>query len=133
MSKNILMTPPKFFGIEYEINSWMHEENQVDYAEASRQWQKLYDIYAQRLGWHVELAEPVKHLPDLVFATDCCLMIDGKILLSNFRYPERQPESAHFEAWFREHGFVSIHQAKNRFEGGGDNLICGDKILAGHG
>lgn len=127
------MCPPTFFGIEYEINAWMHEDNQVDHTEAAKQWQKLYEIYTQQLGWHVELAEPVKHLPDMVFATDCCLMLDGKILLSNFRYPERQPESAEFEKWFRAHGFTNIKKAKNLFEGGGDNLMYGDKILAGHG
>lgn len=127
------MCPPTFFGIEYEINAWMHEENQVDHEEATKQWDALYAIYTERLGWNVALTEPVKHLPDLVFATDCCLMLDGKILLSNFRYPERQPESAHYEQWFRAHGFTNIKKAHNLFEGGGDNLVCGDKILAGHG
>lgn len=133
MSKSILMCPPNFFGIEYEINSWMHEENQVAFEEAREQWQKVYDIYTQKLGWRIELAEPVRHLPDMVFATDCCIMLDGKILLSNFRYPERKPESAQFEKWFRSHGYDKIQQSKNLFEGGGDNLICGDKILAGYG
>lgn len=131
--KRILMTPADFFGIEYEINAWMHEDQQVDHAAAVRQWQAVYDIYTKQLGWQVELAEPVKHLPDLVFATDCCLMLEGKILLSNFRYPERQPESAQFRTWFEAHGFTNIQQAKHRFEGGGDNLVCGDKILAGYG
>ncbi|HLZ14591.1 MAG TPA: arginine deiminase-related protein, partial [Candidatus Saccharimonadales bacterium] len=126
--KHILMTPADYFGIKYEINAWMHEENQVDNAIARDQWQKLYDIYTKRLGWQVELAEPVEHLPDVVFATDCCLMLDGKILLSSFRHPERQPESAHYEAWFRAHGYTELRQAKHYFEGGGDNLLCGDTI-----
>jgi arginine dihydrolase len=133
MAKKILMTPADFFGIEYEINAWMHEENQVDRSLAQKQWQNVYDIYTQQLGWQVELAAPVEHLPDMVFATDCCLMLDGKILLSNFRYPERQRESACFEKWFRAHGYTDIRQATHHFEGGGDNLVCGDKILAGYG
>jgi N-dimethylarginine dimethylaminohydrolase len=127
------MCPADFFGIEYEINAWMHEDNQVDHTVAQEQWQKVYDIYTKQLGWNVQLADPVKHLPDMVFATDCCLMINGKILLSNFRFPERQPESEHFKEWFLAHGYDQIHQAKHKFEGGGDNLVCGDKILAGHG
>ena len=69
----------------------------------------------------------------MVFATDCCVMIDGKALLSSFRYPERQPETKYFEQWFRAHGFNNFRQAKNFFEGGGDNLVFGNKILAGHG
>ncbi len=133
MTKRILMTPADYFGIEYEINAWMHEENQVDNAVARDQWQKVYDIYTNQLGWEVALAKPVPHLPDMVFATDCCLMLDGKILLSNFRHPERQPETAHFEEWFTANGYTGMHQAKHRFEGGGDNLVCGDKILAGYG
>ncbi|HKU19133.1 MAG TPA: arginine deiminase family protein [Candidatus Saccharimonadales bacterium] len=133
MTKKILMTPADFFGIEYEINAWMHAENQVDRTAAQQQWRNVHDIYTKQLGWQVELATPVEHLPDMVFATDCCLMLDGKILLSNFRYPERQPETARFEEWFRAHGYTQMQQAKHRFEGGGDNLVCGDKILAGHG
>lgn len=127
------MVPADFFGIEYEINAWMHQENRMDHATAVQQWQAVYDIYTKQLGWQVELAPPVKHLPDMVFSTDCCLMIGGKILLSNFRYPERQPETAHFEKWLRAHGFTEMKQAAHRFEGGGDNLVCGDKILAGYG
>jgi N-dimethylarginine dimethylaminohydrolase len=133
MLKKILMTPADFFGIEYEINAWMHEDNQVDHAVAQDQWQKLYDIYTKQLGWEVTLAKPVKHLPDMVFSTDCCLMIGGKILLSNFRYPERQPETAEFKKWFEANSFANMKQATHRFEGGGDNLLCGNKILAGHG
>jgi len=134
MTKKILMTPADYFGIEYEINAWMHEDVQADNAIARDQWQKVYDIYTKQLGWEVVLAEPVNHLPDMVFATDCCLMIGGKILLSNFRFPERQPETAKFKEWFEANGYgTQMKQAKSRFEGGGDNLVCGDKILAGYG
>lgn len=127
------MSPADFFGIEYEINPWMHKGEPVDREIARKQWQNVYDIYTGELGWKVELCPPVEHLPDMVFATDCCLMIDGKILLSNFRYPERQPETAHFEKWFQDNGFSNLRRAKHFFEGGGDNMLCGDKILAGHG
>lgn len=133
MQKNILMCAADFFGIEYEINAWMHQEEQVDRPLAQQQWQQVYDIYTQQLGWQVQLAPPVEHLPDMVFATDCCLMIDGKILLSNFRYPERQAETARFEQWFRGNGYTNLQQATHKFEGGGDNLLCGNKILAGWG
>ena len=127
------MCPADWFGIEYDINAWMHEDQQVSRDAALQQWQNVYDIYTKQLGWEVQLATPIEHLPDMVFATDCCLMIGGKILLSNFRFPERQPETAHFENTLRDLGYTNMRQAKNRFEGGGDNLLCGDKILAGYG
>ena len=133
VSKKVLMCPPTYFDIEYEINVWMHADNQPSEETAEDQWQKLYKIYTDQLGWEVQLIDPVKGLPDMVFATDCCVMINGKALLSSFRYPERQPETAYFEKWFSQNGYTDFKQAKNFFEGGGDNLICGNKIIAGHG
>ena len=127
------MCAPTYFDIEYEINPWMHVAEQPSDLTAEQQWQKLYDIYTKQLGWNVQLIDPVNHLPDMVFATDCCLMIDGKIMLSSFRYPERQPETAQFEAWFRAHGYSTIQKSKHLFEGGGDTMLCGDKIIAGYG
>ena len=132
-NKTILMCPPKYFDIEYEINPWMHQDDQPSEDTTASQWQKLYKIYTEQLGWHVELIEPVKGLPDMVFATDCCLMIDGKTMLSSFRYPERQPETGHFEDWFLEHGYTQLKKADNLFEGGGDTMKYGDKIIAGYG
>lgn len=133
MARKILMCPPTYFDIEYEINVWMHQDNQPTELTAQQQWDKLRTIYSQELGWEVALAEPVKGLPDMVFATDCCLKIGDKILLSNFRYPERQPETEQFKKWFLANGYTNLKQADNLFEGGGDNMLCGDKIIAGHG
>ena len=127
------MCPPTYFDIEYEINVWMHQDNQPTGETARDQWDKLHDIYTNRLGWDVKLIDPVEHLPDMVFATDCCLKVGDKILLSSFRYPERQPETDHFEAWFRQAGYTNLKRADNFFEGGGDNMLCGNKIIAGHG
>ncbi|HEY5268402.1 MAG TPA: arginine deiminase family protein [Candidatus Saccharimonadales bacterium] len=133
MKKNILMCAPEYFDIEYEINPWMKLSNQPSDLTASEQWQKLYHLYVDQLEWNVQLIDPVKHLPDMVFATDCCLMIDNKIMLSKFRYPERQPESGHYKQWFIDNGFNQIHQSAHLFEGGGDTMVCGEKIIAGYG
>lgn len=127
------MCPPDFFDIEYEINAWMHQDNQVTDQTAHEQWQLLREIYADKLGWDIELIQPVKGIPDMVFATDCCLMINDKIMLSSFRFPERRPETLQFKEWFAGHGYKNLKQAQHFFEGGGDNLIYGDKIIAGYG
>ena len=74
-------------------------------AEAPRH---LYE----QLGWDVELIKPVERLPDMVFATDCCLIIGDKMFLSSFRYPERQPETEHYEKWFRDNGYTKIKKAE---------------------
>lgn len=133
MARKILMCPPDHFDIEYEINAWMHTSDQPSDETAHQQWQKLHDIYTQQLGWDVKRITPVKGLPDMVFATDCCTIIDGKVLLSNFRYPQRQPETEQFEKWFRQNGYTQLRKANSFFEGGGDTLVFGDKIIAGHG
>jgi len=111
----------------------MHADEHINRAVALAQWQQICDIYTEQLGWQVELIDPIEHLPDMVFATDCCLIRGDKILLSRFRHPERQGETEHYRAWFARHGYTNLRQTTNFFEGGGDNLFCGDKILAGHG
>jgi N-dimethylarginine dimethylaminohydrolase len=131
-NKKILMCPPTYFDIEYEINPWMHKENTVISAKATNQWQKLYDIYSQQLGWKVQLIEPVKNLPDMVFAADNCLVLDNKVLLSRFRYPQRRLETERYEQWFFQQGFTNIKRSSHFLEGG-DILIFGDKIIAGYG
>lgn len=127
------MCEPTYFDIEYEINVWMHQEVQVAESSSHEQWRQLRDIYVERLGWKVELAPPRPGLPDMVFATDCCLMLDGKALLSSFRHAERRPETAHFAEWFEQNGYRRLQHASHVFEGGGDTLVCGGKLLAGYG
>ncbi|MBI2285477.1 amidinotransferase [Candidatus Saccharibacteria bacterium] len=132
-TKTVLMCPPTYFDIEYEINPWMHTDDQPAEDTAASQWQKLYKIYTEQLGWHVELIKPIRGLPDMVFATDCSLMIDGQVMLSHFRYPERRPETEQFEKWFKDKGYTNIKRSNPFFEGGGDTMVFGDKIIAGHG
>jgi len=69
MAKKILMCSPDFFDIEYEINPWMDFDNQVDTALARKQWKELYQVYTEKLGWDVQLINPIKHLPDMVFTS----------------------------------------------------------------
>lgn len=126
------MCPPKYFDIEYEINEWMDKANPVNHGLAAEQWQKLHDIYTKGLGWDVRLITPVAGLPDMVFATDNCIALGGKIMLSRFRYPQRQPETARYEDWLREHGYGDIKQPRYLLEGG-DILFFDDKIIAGYG
>lgn len=132
MGKRILMCRPQFFDIDYEINPWMHRDNRVQPDVASAQWQSLYDIYTQRLGWQVELVEPVAGLPDLVFTANGGLVIKGKVALPCFRQPERQGETPVFEAWFRANGWTERYMPRHDFEGEGDALLWNDVLFAGH-
>ncbi len=40
----LLVCPPDFFGIEYEINPWMRRTNRVDHGRAVRQWHELMRV-----------------------------------------------------------------------------------------
>jgi len=126
------MCPPDHFDIEYEINAWMHLDNQVKPPLAKKQWQQLYDTYHHKLGWQVELINPQDGLPDMVFSTDNALVLDGKVMLSHFCYPQRRPETGKYQHWFLDKGYKQVVKPKHKLEGG-DILIFGDKIIAGYG
>ena len=132
MTKQILMCPPTHFGVEYEINPWMHRDNPVRHDEAAAQWQALHDIYTRKLGWTVRLIEPNPHQPDLVFTANGGLVIGGKVALPSFRHPERQGETALFADWFRSNGYADLEVPVHDFEGEGDALIWNDTLFAGY-
>ncbi|RUL87352.1 dimethylarginine dimethylaminohydrolase family protein [Tautonia sociabilis] len=128
----ILMCPPRFYGIEYEINPWMNRRVKSDPDKAARQWQALHDALIG-LGAAVELLEPVEGLPDLVFTANAGLVYRDLFLSSRFRYGERQGETPVFDRWFAEHGFRVEHTPDGmHFEGAGDALFCGETLFAGY-
>jgi len=83
----------------------------------------------------VRLIAPQPDLPDLVFAANAGLALDGKILLSRFRRPERRGEEFWWRAWFEDAGFKVETPPQNLcFEGAGDALVDeSGKIWLGHG
>jgi N-dimethylarginine dimethylaminohydrolase len=128
----ILMCPPDYFGIEYEINPWMNVRVGSDTERSRRQWNALYQTL-QELGALVDRMEPVPGLPDLVFTANAGVIYRNLFISSRFRFGVRQGETAHYEAWARSRGFevVSLPDGWN-FEGAGDALFCGETLLAGY-
>src|SRR5581483_7503490 len=118
-TKTVLMCPPIFFDIEYEINPWMDLKNQVNPKQAAKQWKSIYDTYTQKLGWDVELIDPIKGLPDMVFTANGGLVLDGRVILPKFLPKVRQPETPHFKTWFESAGYPHIYMPKYVFEGQG--------------
>jgi len=129
----LLMCPPDYYGIEYEINPWMKCARQTDLQRAEAQWHGLYEVLTARLGIEVAIIEPQAHLPDMVFTANGGLVYQQQFIVSNFRHPVRRPESQAHEAWFRERGY-HIHRLPEEFcfEGEGDLLRCGDLWFAGY-
>jgi N-dimethylarginine dimethylaminohydrolase len=128
------MSPPTYYGIEYEINPWMSVARGANQARAQAQWQALHDTLQLKLDVEVLLVEPQKGLPDLVFTANAGLVFDGKVVLSRFRYPERGREEPHFRDWFRRQGMsTSDLPAGTFFEGEGDARLMGDRLFGGYG
>jgi N-dimethylarginine dimethylaminohydrolase len=128
----ILMCPPEYYGIEYEINPWMNRSVGSDAAVSRRQWEGLRATLLD-LGATVELMEPVPSLPDLVFTANAGVVFGDLFLTSRFRHEVRQRETPHFNAWFAAHGFrVESLPEGVYFEGAGDALFCGETLFAGY-
>ncbi|MBI2918237.1 MAG: amidinotransferase [Chloroflexi bacterium] len=129
----LLMCPPDYFGIEYEINPWMDVRHQPDHELAAQQWQGLYRALTEKMGALVELLQPMPGLPDLVFTANAGWAQGDLFIAANFRYSVRARETPHFVAWFRERGCRIVELGRTEFfEGEGDILPCGDELFAGY-
>jgi N-dimethylarginine dimethylaminohydrolase len=128
----ILMCPPDYYGIEYEINPWMNRKVGADHARATEQWRTLRDILVD-VGATVELMDPVPGLPDLVFTANAGLVYGNRFIGSRFRYGVRQGESPFYEDFMKTRGFEVVSlPATSYFEGAGDALFCGETLFAGY-
>ncbi|MCP9440197.1 MAG: arginine deiminase-related protein [Nitrospira sp.] len=129
----LLVCPPDFFGIEYEINPWMRLNNQVNHERAILQWNSLMAVFEKDIGVVLERMTPVPGLPDLVFTANAGIVVGRTAVVSRFRHPERQREEAYFENWFRDHGYEILTLEPGLFfEGAGDLLGFPDYWFGGY-
>ncbi|MEU9498808.1 dimethylargininase [Streptomyces sp. NPDC048196] len=129
--RRYLMCEPRHFDVRYAINPWMHEGAQVDTALAARQWAALVDAYRAH-GHTVETVPPVPGLPDMVFAANSALVVNGRVFGSQFHAPQRRPEATEYETWFKAAGY-DVYRPVALCEGEGDLVPAGRYVLAGTG
>ena len=129
--RHYVMTAPTFFAVEYAINPWMDTTAAVDTHVAMNQWETLRQTYKE-LGHTVELVEPVAGLPDMVYAANGGLLLNGKAVVARFAYPQRAGESVAYAEWMARHGFDPA-ETRHVNEGQGDLLAVGSIVLAGYG
>jgi N-dimethylarginine dimethylaminohydrolase len=129
----ILMCPPDYFGIEYEINPWMHVAVEVDHERAVAQWEALHRLYGE-LGESIILTAPQSGLPDMVFTANAAVVWKRRAVLSRFHHAERAGEERHWRRALEELDFV-VHDvaAEISFEGAGDALFVGDHLFQAWG
>jgi N-dimethylarginine dimethylaminohydrolase len=129
--RRYVMTAPKFFTVEYVINPWMDTSTPVDTQLAVRQWEALRQTYLD-LGHTVELVVPVAGLPDMVYAANGGLIVNGKAVVARFAHAERAGESVAHADWMSRNGYLPT-ETRHVNEGQGDLLVVGSIILAGYG
>ena len=129
--RQYVMTRPTYFSVEYAINPWMDTTTSVDTERAVAQWEDLYDTY-RRLGHTVDLVEPVPGLPDMVYAANAGLIVNGAAIVARFKHAERDGESTAYAAWMDRRGHDPV-ATRHVNEGQGDLLVVGTMILAGTG
>src|SRR5436309_2696708 len=100
----LLLCPPDFYGIEYEINPWMSRARGAETDVAKKQWSGLRATLS-KLDCKIDLIVPQPKLPDMVFTANAGLAIGRKFIPSNFRHKERAGEAPHFARWMEERGY----------------------------
>jgi lysine-ketoglutarate reductase/saccharopine dehydrogenase-like protein (TIGR00300 family) len=130
-----LMCAPDHYDVDYVINPWMEGNiHKSSYDRAVEQWQKLYHVIKDHAI--VDLVDPAKGWPDMVFTANAGLVLGKDVVLSRFYHKERQGEEPYFKQWFEEKGF-KVHELPKDlpFEGAGDALFDreGRWLWAGYG
>jgi N-dimethylarginine dimethylaminohydrolase len=129
--RHYAMTAPTHFAVEYAINPWMDTSVPVDPRAATEQWDVLRRTYLD-LGHTVDLIDPVPGLPDMVYAANGGVLVDGAAIVARFAYPQRAGESVAYAQWMARSGYSPVH-TRHVNEGQGDILVAGRIILAGYG
>jgi N-dimethylarginine dimethylaminohydrolase len=126
------MTRPEHFVVEYAINPWMDTTVPVSTERAVAQWETLRQVYLD-LGHTVDLVPPVAGLPDMVYAANGALSLNGFAYQARFTHAERGAEADAYAAWLTSAGLGPVLPAEFVNEGEGDFLVVGRRILAGTG
>jgi N-dimethylarginine dimethylaminohydrolase len=127
----VLMCRPSHYKINYCINPWMNG-SVVNRAKAFRQWQNLVKTFTN-IGIKVNVIDQEPNLADMVFATDCGIVLENAFLASNFTYRQRQPESNLYLNWFLKNHYKIINLPKDLSFEGGDCLFFNNQLLLGTG
>src|SRR5437667_5870021 len=130
--RELLLCPPDYCGIEYEINPWMSSTHGADAVMVQKQRKQLLGRLSQ-IDCDVHLISPQPGLPDMVFTANAGLTIGRKFIPSNFRHKERAGEQPFFAKWMEQRGYEVNWLPENLyFEGEGDALFSGDALFCGY-
>ncbi|WP_428962855.1 dimethylargininase [Micromonospora fluostatini] len=133
--RTYLMCSPAHFAVEYAINPWMDPATPVDPELAVKQWDGLRETLIG-LGHEVHLLDPEPGLPDMVFAANGAVTVDGTAYGARFRHEQRSAEAAAHRSWYEARGWRFVAPVRTN-EGEGDFAYLPDAhgglLLAGYG
>ena len=137
MTKQILMTSPANFSIQYEINPWMTDNmGKTDNVKAAQQWAELRNLLIHAGQYSkvdiIVLPRTPEYCPDAVFTSNAGLVYKNTFVPSFFRHEERMAEEPFFTNWFIEHKYDVVDIKTNKFsafEGTGDAIFNADKTI----
>lgn len=131
--KRVLMCPPDYYGIKYEINPWMSTARQPNKIRAQAQWRELRNEL-KKAGLSVVVIPPISGLPDMVFTANAGLIHNQSVVLSHFKHSERRGETNHFGNYFLSMGYAcDMLPSVLFFEGEGDALFYENGLVCGYG
>jgi len=133
--KDILLCPPRYLELTYEINPWMKKTTPFSRERALEQWEALVAAYRKvDAPGRIELVPPVEGLTELCFFGDSVFLCEGKALFGHFRHKEREPERAAVKEFLLARSFRGFEVPEGVvFEGAGETMLWNDKILFGFG
>src|SRR5271157_2101610 len=95
-----LMTDGSHFEVSYKINPWMTPEawrkDEAKNRKEAREASVNLSAALRDAGARVVMIDGAPGLPDMVFPANSAIVLDGRTLVSRFRFPERQGEERHF-------------------------------------
>lgn len=131
--KKVLLCPPKYFDIRYQINPWMDTSIKVDHQKILEEYNELKTVYLE-LGLEVLEIEQDKDLPDMVYAANIGFPRKNLFIKSNFKYDERKRETELAKEYFASKSFTIKELPETAvWEGQGDLLVFEDTYFLGWG
>ncbi len=146
----VLMCPPQFIQIAYEINDHMDKKNPPEKQLAVQQWQNVVAEYAHA-GIEMHFIEPDTVSQDMCFAANAAWLHNDIMILSNYAGDARvarQREVDLYRRWFSKYQMefdslktIYFPSGEVAFDGQGDVVVPyvneGEKrkpiILMGYG
>ena len=127
------MCPPEHFDVVYVINPWMDPSTARRRGRAPSRNGRRCGPRTKRAGHPVDTIDSQAGLPDMVFAANSALVVDGTAVLARFRYPQRTGEERAVRALVPRPRLRRCGAPSTCTKAKATSRVAGDVILGGYG